>query len=380
MATRIKPRAERPAARAAAQGLGPQGLQPRGEVHWNSIPPELVQAAIRRGEGELADMGPLVAVTSPHTGRSPNDKFVVKEPSTEKDVWWGKVNVAFDAVKFDLLLADVQGHLDQQAELFTQDLYAGADSAHRVRVRFVTPTAWHALFVRNMFIRPDPIDLPTFEADFSVLHAPEFHADPTKHGTRTGTFIILNFARRMILIGGTRYAGELKKAIFTVMNYLLPKRGVLSMHCSANVGPAGDTALFFGLSGTGKTTLSADPERWLIGDDEHGWSSDGVFNFEGGCYAKVINLSAEGEPDIYRTTQMFGTILENVVLDPASKKVKFEDQSITENTRASYPLHYIANHVPTGRGGHPKNIVFLTADAFGVLPPIARLSREQSMY
>ncbi|HJR68128.1 MAG TPA: phosphoenolpyruvate carboxykinase (ATP) [Gemmatimonadaceae bacterium] len=380
MATRMKPRAERPAARAAAQGLESQGLEPRGEVHWNSIPPELVQAAIRRGEGELADMGPFVAVTSPHTGRSPNDKFVVKEPSTEADVWWGKVNVAFDAAKFDLLLADVQRYLGEQAELFVQDLYAGADSAHRVRVRFVTPTAWHSLFVRNMFIRPDPIDLPTFEADFSVLHAPEFHADPAKHGTRTGTFIILNFARRIILIGGTRYAGELKKAIFTVMNYLLPKRGVLSMHCSANVGPAGDTALFFGLSGTGKTTLSADPERWLIGDDEHGWSSDGVFNFEGGCYAKVINLSEDGEPDIYRTTQMFGTILENVVLEPHTRRVDFVNQAITENTRASYPLHYIRNIVPTGRGDHPRNVVFLTADAFGVLPPIARLTPEQARY
>jgi phosphoenolpyruvate carboxykinase (ATP) len=384
MATQTKPRAQRPAqgapGRAATQGLEPQGLQPRGQLHWNSIPPELVQFAIRRGEGELADMGPFVAVTSPHTGRSPNDKFVVKEPSTEKDVWWGKVNVALDSEKFDLLLADVRHHLEEQPELFIQDLFAGADEAHRVRVRFVTPTAWHSLFVRNMFIRPEPIDLPTFEADFSVLHAPEFHADPAKHGTRTGTFIILNFAKRMILIGGTRYAGELKKAIFTVMNYLLPKRGVLSMHCSANVGEVGDTALFFGLSGTGKTTLSADPDRWLIGDDEHGWSSDGVFNFEGGCYAKVINLSDESEPDIYQTTQMFGTILENVVLEPQTRRVDFGNQSITENTRASYPLHYIRSIVPTGRGDHPRNVVFLTADAFGVLPPIARLTPDQARY
>jgi phosphoenolpyruvate carboxykinase (ATP) len=379
MATQTKPRAKR-GEREAAQGLEPQGLRPRGELHWNLIAPELVQAAIRRGEGELADMGPFVANTTPHTGRSPNDKFVVKEPTTEKDVWWGKVNVAFDPQKFELLLADVRRHLDEQPELFVQDLYAGADSTHRVRVRFVTPTAWHSLFVRNMFIRPDPIDLPTFEADFSVLQAPEFHADPAKHGTRTGTFIILNLAQRIVLIGGTRYAGELKKSIFTVMNYLLPKRGVLSMHCSANVGHDGDTALFFGLSGTGKTTLSADPERWLIGDDEHGWSSEGVFNFEGGCYAKVINLSEEGEPDIYRTTQMFGTILENVVLEPHTRRVDFCNQSITENTRASYPLHYIRNIVPTGRGDHPRNVVFLTADAFGVLPPIARLTPEQARY
>jgi phosphoenolpyruvate carboxykinase (ATP) len=231
-----------------------------------------------------------------------------------------------------------------------------------------------------MFIRPDLPELATFDPNFTVLHAPEFHADPGRHGTRTGTFIILNLAERTILIGGTRYAGELKKSMFTVMNYLLPKQEVLSMHCSANIGPAGDTALFFGLSGTGKTTLSADPERSLIGDDEHGWSRDGVFNFEGGCYAKVINLSPEAEPDIFRTTQMFGTILENVVLDPSTKEVKFDDQSITENTRASYPLNYIPNFVPDGRGGHPKNIVFLTADAFGVLPPIARLTPQQAMY
>jgi phosphoenolpyruvate carboxykinase (ATP) len=235
-------------------------------------------------------------------------------------------------------------------------------------------------FVRNMFIRPDASELPTFAPNFTVLHAPEFQADPARHGTRTGTFIVLNLAQRTILIGGTRYAGELKKSMFTVMNYYMPKQGVLSMHCSANIGPQGDSALFFGLSGTGKTTLSADPTRSLIGDDEHGWAPTGTFNYEGGCYAKVINLSADGEPDIYRTTQMFGTILENVVLDASTRRVKFEDQSITENTRASYPLHYIPNFVPNGRGGHPKNIIFLTADAFGVLPPIARLTREQAMY
>jgi phosphoenolpyruvate carboxykinase (ATP) len=235
-------------------------------------------------------------------------------------------------------------------------------------------------FVRNMFIRPELSELATFDPNFTVLHAPEFQADPAKHGTRTGTFIVLNLAERTILIGGTRYAGELKKSMFTVMNYLLPKDGVLSMHCSANTGKDGDTALFFGLSGTGKTTLSADPERSLIGDDEHGWSADGVFNFEGGCYAKVINLSPEGEPDIYATTQMFGTILENVELDPSTRKVMFESQKITENTRASYPLNYIRNFVPNGRGGHPKHVVFLTADAFGVLPPIAKLTPEQAMY
>ena len=273
----------------------------------------------------------------------------------------------------------MRAYLDEHDELFVQDLYCGADAGHRLSVRYVSPNAWHVAFVRNMFIRPDASALPGFAPNFTVLHAPELQADPARHGTRTGTFIVLNLARRMILIGGTRYAGELKKAMFTVMNYLMPRHGVLSMHCSANIGPRGDTALFFGLSGTGKTTLSADPDRDLIGDDEHGWSDDGVFNFEGGCYAKVINLSPEGEPDIFATTQMFGTILENVVLDQ-DRRVVFADASITENTRASYPLHYIRNHVPSGRGGHPKNVVFLTADAFGVLPPIARLTPEQAMY
>jgi phosphoenolpyruvate carboxykinase (ATP) len=377
MATETKPV---PGAPDSTNGLEQQGLRPSGQVHWNLVAPDLMLAAARRGEGEFADMGPFVAVTAPHTGRSPNDKFVVREPATEADIDWGKVNQPISPAHFDALHADVLAYLEQQPELFVQDLRCGADPAHRLSVRYVMPNAWHAAFVRNMFIRPDHSELPTFEPNFTVLHAPELQADPARHGTRSGTFIVLNFAKRMILIGGTRYAGELKKSMFTVMNYFMPKAGVLSMHCSANLGPQGDTALFFGLSGTGKTTLSADPERSLIGDDEHGWSENGVFNYEGGCYAKVINLSAEGEPDIYATTQMFGTILENVVLDPTSRKVRFEDQSITENTRASYPLPYIRNHVPGGRGGHPKNVVFLTADAFGVLPPIARLTREQAMY
>ena len=362
------------------QGLERQGLSPSGEVRWNLVAPELMQHAIRRGEGELADMGPFVAVTAPHTGRSPNDKFVVDEPASKADVDWGKVNRPIDQKYFDALLADVTTYLNGVDELFVQDLFCGADPKHQLSVRYVTPNAWHANFVRNMFIRPETSALPEFSPNFTVLHAPEFKATPEKHGTRTETFIILHLARRMILIGGTRYAGELKKSMFTVMNYLLPKQGVLSMHCSANTGRNGDTALFFGLSGTGKTTLSADPERALIGDDEHGWSGEGIFNFEGGCYAKVINLSAESEPDIYRTTQMFGTVLENVVLDPITRKVKFEDQAITENTRASYPLHYIPNYVKNGRGGHPKNVIFLTADAFGVLPPIAKLTPEQAMY
>jgi phosphoenolpyruvate carboxykinase (ATP) len=379
MAIQTQPRQE-PTEIRARVGLEAQDLQPGGEVHWNLAGPVLIEAAIRRGEGNLAERGPFVAITAPHTGRSPNDKFVVKEPGSEKDVDWGKVNQRLAEDKFDALVADVRAYLNERDELFVQDLYCGADPRFRLSVRYVSPSAWHMAFVRNMFIRPEATELPTFDPNFTVLHAPEFEADPARHGTRTGTFIVLHLGRRMILIGGTRYAGELKKSMFTVMNYYLPKQGILSMHCSANTGARGDTSLFFGLSGTGKTTLSADPERSLIGDDEHGWSGDGVFNFEGGCYAKVINLSPKTEPDIYRTTQMFGTILENVVLDPLTRTVKFEDQSITENTRASYPIHYIRKHEASGRGGHPQNIVFLTADAFGVLPPIAKLSREQAMY
>src|SRR5689334_517723 len=379
MATEMRPQRKSVASEGRID-LSKQGLTPGGEVHWNLIAPELFQAAARRNEGEFADMGPFVAITAPHTGRSPNDKFVVRESSSEHDVDWGKVNQPLSVEKYNALLADVREHLNGLSELFVQDLYCGAEPAYRLSVRYISPNAWHMAFVRNMFVRPELSDLPTFEPNFTVLHVPEFQADPKRHGTNSSTFIILNIAERTILIGGTRYAGELKKAMFTVMNYLLPKQGVFPMHCSANVGKEGDTALFFGLSGTGKTTLSADPHRGLIGDDEHGWSSDGIFNFEGGCYAKVINLSPESEPDIYRTTQMFGTVLENVVLDPATKKVRFADQSITENTRASYPLHYIRNYVEGGRGGHPRNVILLTADAFGVLPPIAKLTPQQAMY
>lgn len=379
MATEIRPR-RKSMPRESKADLSGQGLEPRGQVHWNLIAPELFQAAARRNEGEFADMGPFVAVTTPHTGRSPKDKFVVRDPATEKDVDWGKVNQPMSAEKYNLLLDDVRAYLNRAPELFVEDLYCGAEASYRLSVRYVSPNAWHMAFVRNMFIRPELSDLPTFDPNFTVLHAPEFEADPKRHGTKSSTFIVLNLAERTILIGGTRYAGELKKSMFTVMNYLLPKQGVLSMHCSANVGEAGDTALFFGLSGTGKTTLSTAATRRLIGDDEHGWSENGIFNFEGGCYAKVINLSPESEPDIYKTTQMFGTVLENVVLDPATKKVRFADQSLTENTRASYPLDYIENHVEGGRAGHPRNVIFLTADAFGVLPPIAKLTPDQAMY
>jgi phosphoenolpyruvate carboxykinase (ATP) len=359
-------------------GLDIHGIRNPGTVFWNLNPVELVEHAIRRGEGILVDGGPFNAVTSPHTGRSPQDRFIVREPGSEADVDWGKVNIPFDAANYDTLREEVLGHLEGQ-DLYVRDMWGGADERYRLGVRVITPNAWHNLFAFNMFRRPDPDELADFAPGFTILHAPEYEADPARHGTRTSTFILIHFGRKEVLIGGTRYAGEIKKSVFGLLNYLLPKQGVLSMHCSANVGAQGDTALFFGLSGTGKTTLSADPERGLIGDDEHGWSDDGVFNFEGGCYAKAIKLSKEGEPEIYATTRMFGTVLENCVIDE-DRRVDFDDQSITENTRVSYPLHYIENHVPEARAGHPRNIVFLTADAYGVLPPIAKLSAEQAMY
>ncbi len=353
------------------------GLTPR-TAHRNLSAPALIEEAIRRGEGRLSDHGAFASVTSPHTGRSPKDKFVVDEPGSSSKIWWEK-NARMDGAAFTRLHDDVRAHLSGQ-EVFVQDLFGGADPAYRLPVRFVTPNAWHALFVRNMFIRPEPADLASFEPQFTVLHAPEFHAEPAKHGTKTSTVIALDFDKRLIIIAGTRYAGEMKKSIFTVLNYLLPQRGVLPMHCSANIGPDGDTAVFFGLSGTGKTTLSADSARQLIGDDEHGWSEHGVFNFEGGCYAKVIKLRPETEPEIYGATQMFGTVLENCVIDSNTRAVDYDAQSITENTRACYPIDFIPNHVPNGLGGIPKNIIFLTADAYGVLPPIARLTPEQAMY
>jgi phosphoenolpyruvate carboxykinase (ATP) len=357
----------------------PIRLAPRLTAHHNLTPPELYEHAVRRGEGVIAVDGPFCAVTSPHTGRSPNDKFFVEEPGSRERIWWGKVNQPLASEHFDRLHADVVAHLNEQ-ELFIRDVFAGADPAYRLPIRFVTPNAWQALFVYNMFLRPGAGDMQSFAPGFQVLHAPEFHADPAAHGTNSGTFIVVSFAHKTILIGGTRYAGELKKSIFTILNYLLPQRGVLSMHCSANVGESADVALFFGLSGTGKTTLSADPERKLIGDDEHGWSDHGVFNFEGGCYAKVIRLSRDGEPEIFATTRRFGTVLENVVVDPETRSVDLDSHEITENTRASYPIHFIPNHIPGGMAGHPSHIVFLTCDAFGVMPPIARLTPAQAMY
>ncbi|HSJ30214.1 MAG TPA: phosphoenolpyruvate carboxykinase [Longimicrobiales bacterium] len=363
----------------ATADLTRHGINSRATVHTNLSAPVLLEHAVRRGEGHLTAAGSFVGMTSPHTGRSPDDKFVVREPTTEDRIWWGKVNVAMEPDHFAALLNDVREHLADQ-ELFVSDLWAGADPDHRLNVRFVSPNAWHSVFVNNMFINPPADALDGFEPGFTVLHAPEMEADPARHGTRTSTFIALDFSQRIVLIGGTRYAGELKKSIFTVMNYMMPQEDVLPMHCSANVGPDGDVALFFGLSGTGKTTLSADPERGLIGDDEHGWSEHGVFNFEGGNYAKVIRLSAEGEPLIHAASNRFGAILENVSMDENTREVDFDDDSVTENTRSSYPISFIPTAVMEGMAGHPNHVVFLTADAFGVMPPISKLTPEQAMY
>jgi phosphoenolpyruvate carboxykinase (ATP) len=364
---------------SARAGLDTHGLEPKKDVHWNLSPAQLYEQALARGEGRLAHMGGFTAVTAPHTGRSPNDKFTVKESSTGDSVDWGDVNVPMNEEHFFMLRDEVVAYLNEQ-DLFVRDARAGAHPGHGLNVRVVTHNAWHNLFAYNMFLRPTAEDLEGFQPEFTVLHAPGFQADPEKHGTNSSTFIVVNFKERQVIIGGSNYAGEIKKSIFSVLNYMLPDQGVLPMHCSANVGDDGVTALFFGLSGTGKTTLSADPERGLIGDDEHGWGESGIFNFEGGCYAKTIKLSPEGEPEIYQATKMFGTILENVILDEDTREIDFDDGSITENTRASYPIHYIPNAVEPSLGGHPRTVVFLTADAFGVLPPISKLSPEQAMY
>jgi phosphoenolpyruvate carboxykinase (ATP) len=361
-------------------GLDQAGLYPSGMLHWNLPPAQSIEAAIRRGEGILTRDGPFNAITSPHTGRSPKDKYTVRESSSEQDIWWGQHNQALSPEHFDHLYQKMVAYLNTCGELFVRDLYAGADPAYRLRVRVVNECAWQSLFVHNLFLRPDTAELLNFTPDYTILHAPGCKADPAVDGTRMETFIVLNFARKMILIGGTNYAGEIKKSVFTTLNYLLPKQNVLPMHCSANAGPGGDTALFFGLSGTGKTTLSADPKRGLIGDDEHGWSEQGVFNFEGGCYAKVIRLSPRAEPEIFSTTQRFGTVLENVVVDPETRALDLNSEAITENTRAAYPIDFIGNAVFPGVGWHPRNVLFLTADAFGVLPPISKLTPEQAMY
>nr|WP_254070248.1 phosphoenolpyruvate carboxykinase (ATP) [Acidisphaera sp. L21] len=359
--------------------LAGTGVTALHQVHANLAPPALVAASMRRSEGRLSADGALMAMTGVHTGRSVQDKFVVDEPETTNDIWWGKINQKLPGEKFEGLRGHVASYLGAQQELFTQDLYAGADPAHRVRVRLVTSSAWHALFARNMFIRPPAAELAGFEPDYVILHAPHYQAEPSRDGVRTSTAVALSFSRKLIVIAGTEYAGEIKKSIFTVMNYKLPAEGVLPMHCSANMNDKDEVALFFGLSGTGKTTLSSDPHRPLIGDDEHGWGENGVFNFEGGCYAKVIDLSKKAEPVIWAATHRFGTVLENVAADKAGH-LDLTDGTATQNTRACYPIDFVSNASKTGRGGQPKHVVMLTCDAFGVLPPIAKLSAGQAMY
>jgi len=372
-----------PSEAAADEGrcsLTRHGLAPAGDVHWNLSPARLYEEAFAQGDGRLVHMGAILAETAPHTGRSPNDRFIVRNANTEESVDWGAVNAPVSPEHFDALRADIVEYLNAR-DLFVQDARAGEDDTHGINVRIVTERAWHSLFAYNMFLRLDATVLSGFEPQFTVLHAPNLKASPERHGCNSETAIMVNFTKHEVIIAGSRYAGEIKKSVFSVLNHVLPAAGVFPMHCSANVGQKkNDVALFFGLSGTGKTTLSADAARGLIGDDEHGWSAEGVFNFEGGCYAKTIRLSPEGEPEIFQATQMFGTILENVVLDEATREINFDDGSITENTRASYPIHYIPNAVLPSRGGHPDNVVFLTADAFGVLPPISRLTPEQAMY
>jgi phosphoenolpyruvate carboxykinase (ATP) len=351
-----------------------------GSVHHNLSTPTLYEEAIRRREGAVGHLGPLVVRTGQYTGRSANDKFIVREPSSEDKIWWGEHNKPFDPEHFELLKIRLQAYL-QGRDVFVQDCYTGADPEYRLKLRIITETAWHNMFARDMFLREfDPEVLDRFDPDFVVIHCPQFHAIPEVDHTRSEAFILLNFAQRLVIIGGTSYAGEIKKSVFTVMNYLLPQRGILGMHSSANQGPGGDVAIFFGLSGTGKTTLSAEPDRALIGDDEHGWSDRGVFNFEGGCYAKVIRLSAEAEPEIYETTRRFGTILENVSMDHDTRRLDLDDGSLTENTRAAYPITHLPNIVRSGMGGQPDNVIMLTCDAFGVLPPIAKLTPAQAMY
>jgi phosphoenolpyruvate carboxykinase (ATP) len=362
-------------------GIERQGLADARTVYWNLSPARLSEMAVQRDEAKLASEGPLVCLTGTHTGRSPQDRFVVGDAAIDGEIWWGEVNRRIERDRCEALWHRVRQYLADR-DLFVFDGYAGADPRYRLPVRVVTELAWHNLFARNMFLRePDGSRLAAFEPALTVVDAALFQADPARDGTRSSTFILLDLARRTVLIGGTRYAGEIKKGVFSVMNYLLPGQQVMPMHCSANYGATrDDVALFFGLSGTGKTTLSADPGRTLIGDDEHGWSADGVFNVEGGCYAKVIRLSREGEPEIYETTRRFGTVLENVVCDEESRELDLDADTLTENTRSSYPLTQLASVDLGGRAGHPKHVVFLTCDALGVLPPISRLTPEQAMY
>jgi len=360
-------------------GLENHGLATSGNVYWTLPTAVLYEQALAREEGMLSSHGPLVVRTGQHTGRSANDKFVVRDENTDDELWWGKVNVPYEPEKFDALHRRLGEYLADR-DVFVQDCFAGADPEYRLPIRIITEYAWHSLFARNMFLRASAEERARHIPEFTVINAPGFSADPARDGTNSPTFIIVNFTRKLVIIGGTSYAGETKKSIFSVLNYLLPKKGVFPMHSSANIGPDGVTALFFGLSGTGKTTLSADAARKLIGDDEHGWSPNGLFNFEGGCYAKMINLSPEQEPEIYATTRQFGTVLENVIFDEHTRQVNLDDGSLTENTRGSYKISQIPNATLTGRGGHPKNVIFLTCDAFGVLPPVSKLTAAQAMY
>ncbi|MCC0021742.1 MAG: phosphoenolpyruvate carboxykinase [Nitratireductor sp.] len=363
--------------RNETHGLEKFGLAGLKKVHWNFQAPELYEEAVARNEGQITSGGAFTVNTGQHTGRSAADKFVVRTAETENTIWWDN-NKPMSQEHFDILKADMLEHA-RDKEVFVQDLYGGADPQNRIKARVVTEYAWHSLFIRNLLIRPELAEIASYVPDMMILDLPSFTADPERHGCRTGTVIACDLINKIVLIGGTSYAGEIKKSVFTALNYALPEAQVMPMHCSANVGSEEDSAVFFGLSGTGKTTLSADASRTLIGDDEHGWGPDGIFNFEGGCYAKTIRLSAEAEPEIYATTQRFGTVLENVILDE-TRTPDFNDASLTENTRCAYPLHYIPNASDTGRAPHPKNIIMLTADAFGVLPPIARLTPAQAMF
>ncbi len=360
--------------------LEQQGITTKATQFWNLGTPQLIEAAVSNGEGILSKDGPLVVKTGKHTGRSANDKFIVKDAETESTVWWGKTNVPMTPEHFAALKADFLTALEGKEKLYVADLFGGSQPEHRVRVRVINEFAWHNQFIRTLLVRPTAEELPGFDPEYTIIDLPTFAADPARHGCRSETVIAVNFTEKLILIGGTRYAGEMKKSVFGILNYLLPTKGVMPMHCSANIGPDGDTAVFFGLSGTGKTTLSADASRTLIGDDEHGWSDTAVFNFEGGCYAKMINLSAEAEPEIYATTKRFGTVLENVVIDETTREIDLDDNSLAENSRGSYPIHFIPNTSEKNLGPVPKNIIFLTADAYGVLPPIARLTPDQAMY
>jgi phosphoenolpyruvate carboxykinase (ATP) len=362
-------------------GLEYHGIKNVNQVYWNLTTARLYEEALKRHEGFLACMGPLVVRTGDHTGRSPNDKFIVREPTSEEKVWWGPVNRPIEQEQFERIHMRILAYLENR-DIFIQDCFAGADPRYRLPIRIITEKAWHSLFARNMFIRTeDKEELASFKPEFTIIDCPRFHAVPDVDGTRSETFIIVNFGAKLVLIGGTAYGGEIKKSVFTYLNYIMPQLGVFPMHCSANVGrERGDVAIFFGLSGTGKTSLSADPRRDLIGDDEHGWSEDGIFNFEGGCYAKVIRLSPEDEPEIFDCTRKFGTILENVAIDAATRRPDLHDDSLTENTRASYHISQVSRAVIPGVGGHPENVVMLTCDAFGVLPPIAKLTHEQAMY